>query len=98
MLDNLTVKNFKCFEKMDVEFSNLNVFAGVNSMGKSTLVHALLLLRQSYDTNTISKGLHLNGDIVNVGVGYDLLYRNSESDEIEIALTADGEHFRWVYD
>lgn len=98
MIDSLKVKNFKCFENMEIEFSNLNVFAGVNSMGKSTLIQALLLLRQAYDADAITKGLHLNGTIVNVGVGFDLLYRNSESDEIEIDLTQENKVFRWLYE
>ena len=30
-------------------------------MGKSTLIQALLLLRQSYEQNTLGKGIYLNG-------------------------------------
>lgn len=29
---------FKCFEHIDIEFSNLNLLSGINSMGKSTLI------------------------------------------------------------
>lgn len=47
MLTGIKVKNFKCFENASVELSKLNLFSGINSMGKSTLLQALLLLRQS---------------------------------------------------
>lgn len=38
MIDRLKVKNFKCFENLELELSNLNVFCGINSMGKSTVI------------------------------------------------------------
>ena len=49
MINNLTIKNFKCFENLSIELSNLNVFAGINSMGKSSVIQAILLLRQAYE-------------------------------------------------
>jgi len=63
VLESLYIRNIKCFEKLYLEMSNLNVLAGINSMGKSTIIQALLLLRQSYDIGSINKGIHLNGDI-----------------------------------
>jgi len=97
MIKNLSVKNFKCFEELSLEMSNLNVFTGINSMGKSTIIQALLLLRQSFDIGLSSKGLQLNGNIANVGIGKDLLYRNSEIDEIEIMITDNAHLFLWKY-
>lgn len=95
MINSLTIRNFKCFEELFLEMSNLNVFAGINSMGKSTIIQALLLLRQSYEMGSINKGLHLNGNITKVGTGYDLLYRNSEKDEIEIHLQYREDNYFW---
>lgn len=97
MLNNLTVKNFKCFEKLNIELSNLNVFAGINSMGKSSVIQALLLLRQSYDMGTIDKGLHLNGELTQIGTGFDFMYRNSEQDEVTIELTVGEDNAFWQY-
>lgn len=97
MIKNLFVKNFKCFAELSVEMSNLNVFTGINSMGKSTLIQALLLLRQSYDASCIFDGLYLNGNITEVGVGYDLLYRNSEKEQIEIIITDNDKDNQWIY-
>jgi len=98
MLNSLSLKNFKCFEKLDIEFSNLNIFAGINSMGKSTSIQALLLLKQSYDVMAISKGLYLNGDLVNIGVGSDLLFNGSKIDIIEIILSINNKNMSWTYD
>ena len=47
MIKRIYVKNFKCFEEVSVECRELNLFTGVNGMGKSTIIQALLLLRQT---------------------------------------------------
>lgn len=89
MIKELNLKNFKCFENLHIEMSRLNIFAGINSMGKSTAIQALLLLRQAYEMNSLEKGIYLNGVLTNIGRGYDLLYRNSESEKIIIELKTD---------
>ncbi|GEK31729.1 hypothetical protein KZO01_20380 [Kurthia zopfii] len=97
MIKNITLKNFKCFKDLFLEMENLNVLAGVNSRGKSTVIQALLLLRQSYDMGAINKGLHLNGDITNLGTGYDVLYKDSEEDEFEIIIEQNDSKYKWSY-
>jgi predicted ATPase len=76
---------------------NLNVLSGINSTGKSTIIQALLLLRQAYEMGTINDGLRLNGDIVNVGTGKDLLCRSGSSDIIGITLAFGGVKYDWSY-
>ena len=49
MLLNISLNNFKCFEALDLQLSNLNVFSGLNGMGKSTVIQSLLLAKQSYE-------------------------------------------------
>ncbi len=97
MLNGLRIKNFKCFEDLNIELSNLNVFAGINSMGKSSVIQAILLLRQSFDMGTLEKGLHLNGELTQIGTGHDLMYRNSEKDEVTIELRTGNDVFTWQY-
>lgn len=43
MITSLNVHNFKSVGNADFEFSNLNLFAGTNSSGKSTVIQGLLL-------------------------------------------------------
>ena len=97
MINNLAISNFKCFENLSIELSNLNVFAGINSMGKSSVIQAILLLRQAYEMGTLTKGLHLNGELTQIGTGFDLLYRNSAKDEISIEISTDVNTYRWDY-
>lgn len=96
MLKNLKINNFKCFDSLSIELSNLNVFAGINSMGKSSVIQAILLLKQSFDMGAITKGLHLNGDVTRIGTGYDLMYRNSNQDSISIEIDCNANYY-WTY-
>ena len=88
MLTNISLENFKCFERVDLPMTNLNLFSGINSMGKSTIIQAFLLLRQSYEQNKLTSGIYLNGSYVKVGTGKDLLYVNAgKNDKVGICLT-----------
>ena len=74
MIEFINIQNFKTLLNASFPLGNLNLFSGLNGMGKSTLVQSLLLLRQSYERNTLkTKGLLLNGDYVNIGTGKDAL-------------------------
>lgn len=41
MIDELTLKNFKCFGELDLKFTAVNVLAGLNGMGKSTVIQSI---------------------------------------------------------
>ena len=82
MVRKIEAENFKCFEHIKLEFSNLNMFSGVNSMGKSTLIQLFLLLRQSYEQNALEKGIYLNGRYTNLGVGKDVLYAEAKENKV----------------
>ena len=51
MIDFLGVKNFKSLHNIGIKLFPLNLFMGLNSMGKSSFMQILLLLRQSYYSN-----------------------------------------------
>ncbi len=87
MIEFIRIENFKTLLEADFPLSNLNIFSGLNGMGKSSLIQSLLLLRQSYDKNTLpTKGLLLNGEYVELGMGNDVLSSNSESDQIRFLV------------
>lgn len=48
MLKNLSIKNFKNIEEEKFELSNLTIFTGLNSSGKTSVLQSLLLLSQKY--------------------------------------------------
>lgn len=90
MLTRIELKNFKAFQTADVKLSGLNLFTGVNGLGKSTVIQALLLLRQSYFKGLFpNNGILLNGELINIGKGSDVLNIHSESKEINFIVTCD---------
>ena len=47
MITNITLQNFKCFRELEVNPKLITVFIGPNGTGKSSVLQALLLLKQS---------------------------------------------------
>lgn len=87
MLEELLLKNFKCFESQKIPLGKLTLLTGLNGMGKSSVVQALLLIRQSSISQQQSrKGLVLNGDLVKLGTAKDVLCENASDDFLEIGL------------
>lgn len=80
-IDKLQLVNFKCLSNVTFEFGNLNILAGANGCGKSSLIHSLLLLRQSYEQYRNLDTLLLCGKYINLGSAKDLLYEQAGKDE-----------------
>ncbi len=86
MLEKIVIKNFKCFESLVLPLSSLNVFSGLNGMGKSTVIQSLLVLKQSEQSNYLPNRICLNGNFVNVGMAQDVLYEYAENEFMELQL------------
>lgn len=101
MLEYVRIHNLKTLQDASFELGCLSVFTGLNGMGKSTLIQSLLLLRQSYTSRMLpEKGLLLNGDLLEMGVGSDAFSQSADDDVLEILLTwrgANPEAFRFHY-
>jgi len=80
MINKISVKNFKSLKKIDLPLKRLNILAGLNGMGKSSLIQVLLLLRQSHLIRTGK--LELMGYLVNIGKGSDALYQFAKDEDI----------------
>lgn len=91
MIREVTLKNFKCFEQISVDFKELNLFTGINGMGKSTLIQAILLLRQTYEKHNSSdwQRIVLNGHYINLGTMKDVAYWYRVEDETLISILED---------
>lgn len=90
ILTALELKNFKCFREQRIEFGILTVLAGLNGVGKSSTVQALLLLRQSLAGNREQQRLQLSGDLVDLGTGSDVLFDLAEENEMVFVLEFGG--------
>ena len=61
MITNITLENFKCFRHVSINPKLITVFIGPNGTGKSGVLQALLLLKQSRDN---VDPLKLDGELV----------------------------------
>ena len=79
MLRRIGLRNFKCFEALDLPCAPLNLLCGLNGMGKSSVIQALLVLRQSFQTGDLLEGrLVLGGALTDLGAGSDVLFEDAE--------------------
>jgi predicted ATPase len=74
MIDAIRLQNILAFRSIEISLSGLTLLSGTNSAGKSSLLHALALLRQSYEVKTLPEAWMLNGELVDLGTGRDLLH------------------------
>ncbi|HAJ79092.1 MAG TPA: DUF3696 domain-containing protein [Fibrobacteres bacterium] len=90
MLEFLRIQRFKSLSDASFPLAPLSLFSGLNGMGKSSLIQTLLLLRQSFEQNTLfSKGLLLKG-YCNLGTGQDILSEHADVNMLEFILTWTG--------
>jgi predicted ATPase len=95
MLTKITLHNFKCFKELELPLSNLNVFTGLNGMGKSTVLQSMLLLSQSADSIESSNTMRLNGTYHEFGTCSDILYENADDENIEVSYVSDGKTYQY---
>jgi predicted ATPase len=101
MLSSLTLKNFKPFENQSFSLKPLTLLAGLNSTGKSSVLQSLLLLRQSSQQDDLLDrvGLVLNGDLVSIGTGQDVLFKRSKEDVITLEIGINNDiKGTWIFD
>lgn len=86
MLNFMRLVNFKCFEELEIRCAPLTLLCGLNGMGKSSVIQALLLLSASRDSDY----LKLNGGNVELGTPGDVLYEGAETDSMSFELHWEG--------
>jgi len=99
MMTQLSLKNFKSHKNTRLSLSNLNILAGNNGVGKSSVLQGLLLLRQSYfKNNLLGSGLDLNGFLCDIGVAFDAIYQYATNGFIELAFSTAQKNYRWQFE
>ena len=83
LINSLSLKNFKCFEELDVKFAPITLLTGANSSGKSSLINAILAVMQ---TEQFPFYLSPNGKYVNMGSFEEMVYRNSAKTRFDIFI------------
>ncbi|WP_312199414.1 AAA family ATPase [Anaerospora hongkongensis] len=88
MIKSWNLCNFKSvYEKTDLEFAPLTIFAGANSSGKTTFIQSLLLTAQTLQNPVVTRPIVLNGHILKLGAFDDIVSNGHESENITIGFT-----------
>lgn len=53
MIKKFLIRNYKCFPELGISFKRMNILAGANAAGKSSVIQALLL---AYAASNMKKG------------------------------------------
>ena len=96
-LQAIELRNFKCYEALDLPCSALTVLTGYNAAGKSTVLQALLLLAQGLRTAASEKKLPLNGDLVRLRSEGEVLRHGAADPSFTLGVRAADEWIRWTF-
>jgi len=96
MITKIAIKNFKSIKSSETELTCLNLLVGLNGMGKTSFLQAIMLLVQS--EKLADRVLDLNGIFAQIGQGRDALYQFADEKYITIELQFDAERqFCWAF-
>jgi len=93
MLKSLEINSFKRFSTASLKCENLTVLTGANGAGKSSAIHALLLLRKAARSKTTSIELNDNNGL-QLGAGIEVLNSKAEDNIIRLSIKEEKD-FNW---
>ena len=97
-MNKINLVNFKSLKNSELELSNVTLLTGINSTGKSSVIQAILFIKQNLlkvekisqlsllNPLDIIKTVTLNGEYIDLGIGRNILYENAETDQIMIGF------------
>ena len=92
MLRKIGLENFKGWQKLDIDLAPITFLFGVNSSGKTALLQALLLLKQTANSFDPKQHINFGGgprDYVDFGSYEDLVYGHDTGKRIGLSLLWD---------
>lgn len=93
MIKKLRVANFKCFEDTgELELAPLTLLVGPNSSGKSSIIQALVLIKQTLESGDVSLPAALKGDLIDLGSYPDVVFRHNAKRCTGVQVDLDGPH------
>ena len=82
-----------------MDFGDLTLLCGGNGTGKSSVIQALLLLRQSHIKNRLEKVLDLNKPLCEIGTAGDALYQSAEGETVAFRITdSNDREYAWEFE
>jgi predicted ATPase len=88
MLTRMRLENFKSWRELDIELAPITVLFGTNSSGKSSVLQALLMLKQTIHSFNPTD-INFSGSYINLGSYRDLIFNHDESLPLQIEVEWD---------
>jgi predicted ATPase len=95
LIDQIELRNFKCFKSLKLPLGRLTLLTGLNAAGKSTAIQSILLLAQTLRAKERGSELWLNGPLVQLGSPGDVMTQSADS--IQIGLTTNSVSCQWTF-
>jgi predicted ATPase len=93
MIEKIKIKGFKRFSEAEFALSPLTILAGMNGAGKTSVIHALLLLQEA--TRSDNSVVELNGPYsLDLGTFSDIQNWNT-TDSIQFMVAENGINHHW---
>lgn len=83
MIKAISLENFKGLGKANIEFGDITILIGPNGVGKSSIIQAMMVLRQSIG----SKRLVTSGNLIELGEFGDIKKRDENVDTVGLGVT-----------
>ncbi len=93
LINRIGLRNFKCFEDIEVKLSKITLLAGENSSGKSSLLYGLLTPFQSHQFPFY---LSPNGKYINMGDFIEMSFNNLKRNRVGVDISINN-HFEETY-
>jgi len=97
MITQLNINNFKFHKNTELKIGNLTIICGNNSVGKTSAIQPLLLLREAYLNKSEFSYLDLLSNPVKVGTVGDALYQYGNKDMISFELKTNYNDYQFSF-
>jgi len=87
MLKQIGIENFKAFADLQkIDLAPITLIYGANSSGKSSIIHALMVLKQSILFSNLKSGIYSDKKILDVGSYSTMVYSHDITKDISFSL------------
>lgn len=95
MINTISFKNYKAFNKGEIKIKPITILLGANSVGKSSIIQLLLMLQQTALSDKYKSALRLHGEFVSLGENENIFKNKKIENDLEISFNF---HNKNLYD
>jgi len=97
VINEISLKSFKCFENSRIPLAELTLLSGANASGKSSILQSLTLLHQTMREHEWSTRLMLNGGSLRLGTFRDVVDEISGRKSFKVGIRGNDQSIEWTF-